>query len=291
MSPLIDILKLHHPKDTEKSAIRAIGGRELNKSFNELCSKLIENLEMSYTSLAQDFFRTNKNSIQNWRGFNKKYINGHPIPLYAIDKSLESLNLKNKEKHREIIEKIEYLQCGRVAEKVKAVKYLTPDLVRLCGAHAADGSLYGAKDRGVLSALWDIGDQERQNILETRQWIKNLFGFELKFRQKGKMAYLRSNKQVISRYLIQIFDFPIGRKTEIVGEPKILSEDDERLLTKISEEMKWKLRLDFAKEVVNFDGHSTFSGGIVSVGLGSNSQKLLKNVSDTFDHFGIRFNS
>ncbi|MBI5060850.1 MAG: LAGLIDADG family homing endonuclease [Candidatus Aenigmarchaeota archaeon] len=287
--PLIDILKLHHPEDTEKSSVRAFGGLELNKEFNELCSDFVEKQQISYKRLAKDFFNVNHNSVQSWRGFNKKYPNGHPIPLWALGKILELLNLRYEEKHREIIEKIHYLQCGRVSEKIKAVKHLTPDLIKLCGAHAADGSLYGAKKRGVLSAVWDIGDQEKENIVETGKWIEKIFGFKPVLKKKGNMAYMRSNKQVLSRYLTQIFDFPIGRKTEIVKMPKILYGNDERILDSDGNALL-KLQLGFAKEVINFDGHSTLSGRVVQVGLGSNSKELLKNVSSIFDHFGVKFN-
>lgn len=287
--PLIDILKLHHPKDTEKSSVRAFGGLALNKIFDELCKTYLEKTKKTYRVLAKETFSVNLNSLWSWRGLNTKYKDGHPIPLWALDKMLELNGLKNTEKHRNIIAAIKFLQCGRVSDKIKAEIFLTPELAKLCGAHAADGCLNGVKSKGPLTARWDLGDQEKENVLEARNWIEKSFGFKPILMQKGKMAYTWSNKQVLSRYLTQIFDFPIGRKTETVQMPRILLGRDDRILDGIPEEILLKLQIEFAKEVVNFDGHSTLSGNVVQAGFGSNSKHLLQDVKDVFQKNGVNF--
>lgn len=289
MWPLIDVLKLHHPKDTEKSSVRALGGLELNRIFNELCGSYVTKNKISYKALAKEIFKTNPASLFNWRGFNPNYPNGHPIPLYALQKMLELHKLQNTDKHKEIVKCIKHLQCGRVSEKVNAQIYLTPELAKICGAHAADGCLNGVKNKGPLTARWDMGDQEKENINEAIKWIEICFEFKPIIMQKGKMAYVWSNKQVISRYLTQIFDFPIGPKSDIVKTPRILLQKDERLLDDANEGILRQLQLEFAKEVVNFDGHSTLSGRVVQVGLGVNSKELLKEVRDIFQKFGVNF--
>lgn len=286
--PLIDLLRLHHPDDSEKSALRAYGENSLNELFNELCISYTEYKSIKIEKLAQQF-SVNKNSIQNWRGLNKKYKNGHPIPLWVLEKILVLNNSRYGARHREIINTISHLQCGRTAQKVKAVKYLIEDFARICGAHAADGSLYHLKDRGPITAIWEIGDQEKSNILAVHEWTSNLFGTDLEIKYNGKMCYLRSNLQIFSRYLNRIFDFPLGSKSDIVKEPKILSGYDDRLLSSMTEEISKKMRLEFAKEVLNFDGHSTITGGIVSVGLGCNSPYLRNSVVEIFDKNGIHF--
>ena len=285
--PLLNILELHHPEDTEKSSVRAIGGLRLNKIFDELCKDYVNKTKISYKELARNIFKVNPNSLQSWRGFNKSYGDGHPIPLFALKIILSVNNLLYTEKHIELIKNIEFLQCGRVGEKTKAEIYLTPELAKICGAHAADGSLNAVKDRGPISARWDLGDQEKENILETRKWVKSSFGFALVLMQKGKMSYIWSNKQVFSRYLTRIFDFPIGRKTEIVKIPKILLGNDKRILTE-SKDFD-ELQLVFAIEVINFDGHSTFSGGTVQVGLGLNSKELLHDIKEIFEKHEVNF--
>ena len=287
--PLINILKLHHPEDTEKSSVRALGDLKLNKIFDELCRAYVEKNSISYKALAREIFKVNKSSLQNWRGFNTNYKDGHPIPLWALDKILELNGLKRTEKHTEVIKSIQYVQCGRVSYKLKAQIYLTPELARLCGAHAADGSLSAVKNRGPVSARWDLGDQEKENVLEARNWIKSSFDFDPILMQKGNMSYTRSNKQILSRYLTQIFDFPIGEKSNIVKIPKILLGKDDRILSRIEEKIYMKLQLEFAKEVINFDGHSTLSGGVVQAGLGSNSKQLLEDVRNIFLIAGINF--
>lgn len=288
MYPIIDILRLHHPDDTEKSAIRAFGGEKLNKFFDELSTKFCQDNKTSYAQLAK-LLEVNKNSIQNWRGFSKKYQNGHPIPIWVLDKLLQLTNQKYREKHKQIIESIKALQCGRVSKPVKAVIYLKPKIARLCGAHAADGSLYGEKNKGPLTARWDIGDFEIANIMAAQNWIKKLFGINLKILKKGNMSYIWTNMQILSRYLVQIFGFPIGPKTQTVREPIIFLKNDNRLLTSLSEDLRWKLRFEFAREVLNFDGHSTKTGGIPSIGLGCKSPDLRESVVETFQHFGVIF--
>ena len=288
MYPLIDILRLQHPEDSEKSAVRAYGGKKLNELFNELCLLLVEYKSLKIKQLTR-IFGVNPNSIKNWRGLNPKYRNGHPIPLWAFQKILELTNSRYGASHREVINTINHLQFGRTAKRVKAAKRLDENLARLCGAHAADGSLYGWKDRGPITARWDIGDLEKSNIKAVREWTHVLFGIKLPELMKGNMSYTWSNMQVFSRYLTQIFDFPIGKKTDIVKEPRILSGDDDRLLTPLSKEISARLRLEFAKEVLNFDGHSTLTGGIVSIGLGVNSPHLRKSITEIFSDYTISF--
>lgn len=285
--PLINILELHDPNDTEKSQPRAFGGRKLNELFAKLCTEACNKMGMNYKQMAKENFNTTEDSLMNWRGLNKKYPDGHPIPLSALGKVLELLNLKYTKAHRKAIQNIKELRCGRIARRVKAQIYLMPELAKLCGAHAADGCLYGLKDRGPIAARWDIGDQEKANIEAARMWVKNLFGVILPNITRGNMAYTVTSMQVMARYLIRIFDFPIGEKSKTVSEPRILVENDKRILSEFPEEMRWKLRLEFAKEVINFDGHSTESGGVVSVGLGSESDKLRESITQIFRHFGI----
>ena len=285
--PLLNILELHHPEDTEKSSVRAFGGFELNKLFDELCKIYVANKKVSYKKLADEIFKVNPNSIQSWRGKNQKYKGGHPIPLWALKRILQINNLEFDNEHKKLIKTIKYLQCGRVGEKVRAEIYLTPELARICGAHAADGCLNALKGKGPLSARWDLGDQEKSNILEAKIWIDKTFNFSPVLMQKGKMSYIWSNRQVLSRYLTRIFDFPIGRKTEIVEVPKILINNRDKRFLENSELNE--LQLAFAMEVINFDGHSTLSGRTVQVGLGVNSKKLLYGIANIFEKFYVNF--
>ena len=71
--------------------------------------------------------------------------------------------------------------------------------------------------------------------------------------------------------------------------PAIFIKQDNRLLDKIDMEFLVKLQLEFAKEVINFDGHSTLSGNVVQVGFGSNSKELLEEVNSIFQKHGVNF--
>lgn len=72
-------------------------------------------------------------------------------------------------------------------------------------------------------------------------------------------------------------------------EPEILSKNDSRILSEFPENIRRQLRLEFAKEVINFDGHSTKTGGTVLIGLGSESPEMRKGLVEVFSQFGIRF--
>ncbi len=287
--PLIDLLELHHPEDTEKSSVRGVGGHLLNEIFNELCEDYTKRNKISYRVLANEILEVNPASIQNWRGFNQNYNDGHPIPLWVLKKLLVLNGLQYTDKHKEIVNSISYLQCGRVSEKLRAQKFLIPELAKLCGAHAADGCLNGAKNKGPLSARWDLGDQEKENVLEARNWIETCFGFKPILMQKGKMSYTWTNKQIISRYLTRIFDFPIGPKCDIVKMPEIFKTNDKRVFGNADKQTLQILQLEFSKEVINFDGHSTLSGNIIQSGFGSNSRQLLEDVKDVFQKYNVNF--
>jgi hypothetical protein len=288
--PLIDMLRLQDPTDSEKSAIRATGGTKLNKLFDKLVRTLANRSKLSYRELARDVYRVNPNSLQNWRGFNPLYPDGHPIPLWAIERTLNLLELKRTETHRRMVRSIRYLQCGRVARRVRAAAELGCELAKLCGAHAADGSISSQKGRRANTVEWMLGDQERANIIAVRRWIYRVFGIELQIRRRTKMYYVRTSMQIIPRYLTRIFDFPVGEKSHSVSEPEILNNPSEgRLLSGMTKAQKWRLKLEFAREVVNFDGHSTITGRIVSVGVGSASPRLRKELVETFRHFGVEF--
>lgn len=286
---LIDVLCLHHPKDTEKSSVRALGGTKLNSIMEQMIEQIARHRQIPRKSIAVESMQVNPNSLNNWCGHNPKYPEGHPIPLWALGKCLDQF-VGKRETHVDIIRSITDLQCGRVAKTVKAVTELTPEVVQLCGAHAADGSLYLQHNRGPISSTWELGDQEETNVRAVQKWIAKLFGIELSILKKGSIYLLRTDTQVIPRYLIRIFDFPVGEKSHIVEEPRILSDpNDSRLLVAGSERKRWSLRLLFAKEVVNFDGHSTRTGGLPSVGLGSQSDKMRRSLTEIFGHFGVEF--
>jgi len=286
---LINLMCLHHPKDSEKSAIRALGGTELNAIVDKLLAEYSAQHNLTTKEIATKVFQVNPNSIASWRGRNNRYKDGHPVPLWALEKLLTLLQ-KDHSERIEVVKNIFQIECGRVSRRVNAVTTLDSRLAKLCGAHAADGSLYRQPGRGPITSLWEVGDQEKSNIEAVQEWVSALFGIELPLHKKGAMYFIRTDLQVIPRYLIRVFDFPTGEKSQTVMEPPILSNPmDSRLLEPMDEDRRWSLRLDFAREVVNFDGHSTVTGGIVSVGLGSESAKMRGELSKIFEHFGVKF--
>ena len=176
---LVDVLCLHHPKDTEKSSVRALGGRKLNSVMEDMVSRISREHQYTRKHMAIDILHASPNSLWRWCGNDPKYPEGHPIPLWALKDCLGLLGQNlNLNLHVKIVRNITNLQCGRVAKTVRAVTSLEPELVQLCGAHSADGSLTLQHNRGPISSTWDLGDQELSNVLAVQKWIHNLFGIK-----------------------------------------------------------------------------------------------------------------
>nr|BAD18901.1 rRNA intron-encoded endonuclease [Pyrobaculum sp. M1T] len=269
--PLLDLLELHVP-GPEKSWVRAYG-RKLNNLFEELLSVS----GLSRGELAK-LLGVSKTAVQSWTR------DGEAIPL----KALALLAGRKLEARRAVVESIETLRFGRTGKLVKAVNRLTPELAQIAGAHAADGSLTAVGGGGLLTAEWEIGDSYKENVDAVHEAIIKLFGpIADKPRRRGKMWRLRTRAQVLPRYLVKIFGFPIGEKEHTVSMPKVLKEP-RLLLSPATPDVLKELQLAFAKELFAFDGYVTLSGGVVQIGLYSVSSKLLHDVREVLASFKIR---
>ena len=269
--PLIDLLELDVP-GPEKSWVRAYG-RRLNSLFEELLSIS----DLSKGELAK-LLGVSKAAVQNWTK------DGEAVPL----KAFALLAGRKPETRRAVVESIEMLRFGRTGELVKAVNKLVPELAQIAGAHAADGSLTAIGGRGLLTAEWEIGDSYRENVEAVYEAIVKLFGPIIdKPKRRGKMWRLRTRTQVVPRYLVKIFGFPIGEKEHTVSMPKVLK-DPRLLLSPVSPEVLKELQLAFVKELFAFDGYVTLSGGVVQIGLYSVSAQLLCDVREVLSSFKIR---
>jgi len=151
------------------------------------------------------------------------YLRKEWLPLIYIKKLL-FLSGKESEWAR-IQEKIEFLKASQPPLKiVKAVKELNIPLCKIAGAHAADGTV-----RDNYSC---ITDRYKSNLLAFSAWFNQCFDVGYTPRQKGENEWhISFHNKVFSRYLIKIFDFPNGSKTETVGEPTIIKNSEKELRT------------------------------------------------------------
>jgi len=146
------------------------------------------------------------------------YLRREWYPLIFIEKLFD---LTNKSK-KDFQNNIEYVKVNTPPSKpVKAVKELTEDLCKICGAHAADGTLH--------DSFICITDEDENNLECFKKWMENTFEIKLPCIRKVKNSNewrLAFHNKVISRYLNKIFEFPSGKKVYNVNEPEILRNSD-----------------------------------------------------------------
>ena len=282
--PLLDILQLDKNPKSEKSAFRGIPS---SRELHEIVENLISSKNLTKKDLAKQL-KVNINSILAWCGRLKN--SPHPVPLWFLNYiSTWSVNpLRTK---KEIIMLIEKIRCGRTGTLQSFPRYLTPQLALLVGAHAADGCISLVSHRNCLH--WELSDRYRENLEKISKVIYSLFKLQLEIRKfnRANAYYIRTRKQIIPRFLTDIFDMPIGEKSSLINEPKILKhpQKDKRLLTKPTTQQAKELRFHFFKGVMMFDGFCTLSGGIPVIGIGSKSSQLLKDIKKISEEYGINF--
>jgi hypothetical protein len=146
------------------------------------------------------------------------YLRREWYPLIFIEKLLKLTN----ESEKDFQKYIEYIKVNTPPSKpIIAVKGLTEELCKVCGAHAADGTLAGS--------FICITDEDESNLKCFKKWIENTFNIKLSNIRKVKNSNewkLAFHNKVISRYLNKIFKFPNGKKVYNVDEPEIIKNSD-----------------------------------------------------------------
>ena len=142
------------------------------------------------------------------------YLRREWYPLIFIERLLELTN----ESKRDFQDYIDYIKVNTPFSKsIKAVRRLTENLCKICGAHAADGTL--------ANSFICITDEDENNLKCFRKWIENTFDIKLPNIRKVKNSNewkLAFHNKAISRYLNKIFEFPNGKKMYSVSEPEII---------------------------------------------------------------------
>ncbi|MDD5163718.1 MAG: hypothetical protein PHD95_05945 [Candidatus ainarchaeum sp.] len=131
-------------------------------------------------------------------------------------------------------------------------------LCKIAGAHAADGSL--SNNYGIR-----LMDSSKVSVTKWAGWFKEEFDINLAVRKSKKENAFKTEKynKVIARYLNVFFEFPFGKKSDIVKEPQLIKTAAK------------DFRKAFALGVLTFDGSVSLEG---SVTIDSNSLQLLKDI-------------
>jgi len=261
-----DLFKLHIPeedKDPKWSWIRA-SGKDLAPYVYSLIRELTNKHGTNNTAkqIKKLVPRLSLESILNY--FWSKYERFPLIFLEALSKQFRnSEQIKQK-----IQDKIETLSISRYDSKpIKAVKELNLTLCKIAGAHAADGSLWGEYN-------YELIDGDQSAVTSFSEWLNEVFGYNAKsrMRRRGKAYSIYFKSRIFGRYLNKFLGFPIGKKTDIVEEPKIIKESNPNF------------RRAFALGVMTFDG-SVDTRGKCSIQM--KSKRLICSLYDILQHENI----
>lgn len=133
MKTRIDLFKLHDYKE-DLTLKKSIMGKGTN--LKKELSKLMNNFDK--TKLVKQLLKEFNISIASAERL--VYLKKDWFPLFFIE-YLIKINNKSNLKY-EIQDRIELLKANQPPERIyKAVKFLSPNLCKIAGAHTADGTL------------------------------------------------------------------------------------------------------------------------------------------------------
>lgn len=208
----LDLFKLHdlEKDDAPKKWICAKG-----KNLKAEIKKIIEYLNESRFSnpkLIKHF--VNKLNISSASADRLVYLRKEWLPLVFIE---EALSLAGKSDQKlSVLNEIEFLKANQPPLRfIKAAKKLTPNLCKIAGAHAADGTMH--------NNFFCITDGYKSNIDAFKNWLKEEFGVEYQTTKISANEFgISFNNKVFTRYLNKILGFPSGNKVYFVKEPDII---------------------------------------------------------------------
>lgn len=271
----IDLFKLHDNSDQPRGLIVA-KGKNLKLIIQEIILE-INRMGISNTALVKHIMKRMGISIitaERMVYLERKceYIKREWFPLAFLN---EIIKLSDKKYYFDIQDKIEYLRIGNMASKpIKPLKFITEELCKIAGAHAADGTLFDNRQYGTLIR---IVDGHKSNVFAYAKWIYTSFNLELKpikSKYSKNMWEIGFKNKIIGRYLNKILGFSYGCKTFDVKEPKIIKK------------ASFNLRKAFAL------GYLTFEAGCgikPKIELCCASKHIVDDICDIFSKDNMKF--
>ena len=260
----IDLFLLHddYLDDNPKKCIVASG----TKLKKEISTHILDLIEKGWTRRKLTFYFMKRLKFSKETCNRLVYLRKEFYHLVFL-RELLKLN-KSYNKRFELQEKIDCIKaCQPPLRIYPAIKTITPELCKLAGAHAADGTIhkqYFSLSEGYLSSMKAL-----------QCWIQNIFGFKYKIKTVSAHEWkIDFSSKIITRYLTRILGFPNGNKTEFVEIPKIIKQLD------------YTLQKDFAK------GFMTFESGIGiknEVELCVLSKNIIEDLAKVFKNAKVKF--
>lgn len=108
-----------------------------------------------------------------------------------------------------------------------------------------------------------------------KRLIYKLFKYTSKItpREEGKGYYINFSNKIIGRYFKNIFDFPLGKKSDIVEAPELIKRSP------------FNIQKAFTRGLMQFDGSVKMKG---TVAFSTNSKKLLEFFSNVIHRDGLK---
>ena len=253
-------------------------------------------------------------------------IKFYPIPIILELCELSREEKFNKSLLENSIEYLKVNSAS--SKPIKAVKELSKELAKIIGAFCADGSLsiqfvVSSKKEEGLEKVKGLGnikksqsrkeyyisislnrenyykladfskenrnfqtqahyaieltDEYQSNVEAFNNWVFSLF--EIKpnsFYQRDLAWRIIFSNKILARYLITFFGFLPGCKTDIVSEPEIIKNSE------------FKIRKEFAKGVIMFDGCVTKRK---TISFSTISPNLANSIKDILEKDGLKVGS
>lgn len=280
---MFDLFQLHDSKyDVKSRGWIRFGGVALIKELRKFLLEITNNnisLEQISKLIAKDL-KISHHTIYKYLEEIKNekwYSRENCIPLPILNSLLVFLPLENYTKEKwKIIKLTKFLITGAPRSKqVKAIHYLTPELSKISGAHAADGTLAMA-NTGKNSNMyrWIVTDGNTYSLSALRKWVKTVFGLNIEIKKSlydNSFLFIVDSK-VVLRYLHNFFDFKVGNKTYTVSLPEVIRKSS------------FEFQRNFALGVLTFDGSVDLDGNLR---LNVKSKKLLEDVAHIMQKDGI----
>jgi hypothetical protein len=281
---MFDLFQLHDSKyDVKSRGWIRLGGVSLIKELKKILLEITNNnisLNQISKLIAKDL-KINHHTVYKYLEEieNEKWSSRENcIPLPILNSLLSFLPLKKYTKEKwKIIKLTKFLITGAPkSKKVKAIHYLTSELAKISGAHAADGTLAMA-NTGKDSKMyrWVVTDGDIYSLLALREWVKTAFGLNIEIKKSlydNSFLFIVDSK-VVLRYLQTFFNFKVGNKTFVVSIPEVIMKSS------------FKYKRNFALGVLTFDGSVDLDGNLR---LNVKSKKLLESVANIMQKDGIK---
>ncbi len=191
------------------------------------------------------------------------------LGAFCADGSL-SMQFVISSKNKKILErfKLEFIKNPIIKKSdVRNEYYMTLQMNRNNYENIINFSKENKKFQTQTHYNMDLTDEHKSNVETFNKWIYEEFGINPTtfYNKENAWRTIFSNK-ILARYLIKFFDILPGYKTDIIDEPKIIKNST------------LKIRKEFAKGVLMFDGCVTKNKKIMFSSLSPHLAESIRDI-------------